>query len=177
MSATTLLVKLRELADQAGNNYYQRVKIIDQLLNDRQWVSESFCGDDYKAAQSLETDYLHDLSGSITVWQLVGIYRKFPNESGWKQHNYNLRTLLEKSKPEPEKRGTRSSVKMAQFLAVQTRLKDSEFRVKQFEKEVVAKESELEKLRKRVAQLETENIRLTAQVEELEKLIRRKMSA
>lgn len=174
-SASKLLVRLKKLAGEAGNNYYQRVGIVDQLVQDREWIYQSFKGDDYKAAQYLEDEYLHDLSQAMTVWQLLTIYRKFPEEADWQKHNYNLRVLLSKCKSDSAPQSKRRVVKVAEFEAVVQKEKDTAFRLRQVTKAKDDAESELETLRKRVAKLEQENAKLRGQVEELERIVHGKL--
>lgn len=176
-SAGKLLATLKRLAGEAGANYYRRIEAVDQLLQNREWIDLSFKGDDYKAAEILEEEYLHDLSGSLTVWQLLTIYRKFPNESDWQKHKYNLRALSALCKPEQKRTVTRTTVKVAEFEAAQQRAKEAQYRAKQLEKNLSDRDAELESLRRRVVQLEAENEQLKGQVAALEKVVHGKLAS
>lgn len=141
MSASKLLARLQELSEQSGKNYYERIHIADTLLQDREWLKTEFVGDDYKAAESLEAKYFHDLSGSMTVWMLLQIYRRFPNEKDWQKCSYNLRTLYGMCKPAKQTGRTRAAVKVAEFEKVQEKAKEATYRMQQAEKQVQEKES------------------------------------
>lgn len=178
LTAGEMLARLKELADQAGRNYYERIKLADSLLQDRAWLQASFASDDYKAAEYLEAECFHDLSGSMTVWQLLHIYRKFPDESEWRKRKWNLRTLYDLCKPKAEGKGSkRRAIKVAEYEALEQRHKEAEYRVKQLGKENAAKDSQLESLQRRVRDLETDNNRLKGRVEELERIVKGKLSA
>lgn len=177
-SSCKLLARLSELAKAAGHNYYERISIANQLLEDKEWIGREFKGDDYKAATVLEVKYFHDLSGSMTIWMLLQIYRKFNKEKTWEDANYNLRALYARCKPETTKgSGTRSTVRIAEFEKVQQEAQEARFHVNKLKKEVNDKESELEQLRKMVAKLENENLRLKGRIEELERIVQGRLSA
>ncbi len=173
MTESQILADLRELTEAVGSNHYQRIKLADQLMQRREWIASSFKGDDYRAAEMLEEEFFHDLSGAMTIWNLLTIYRKFPLEKDWKAKQYNLRMLLSACKPPvSEKAGKqeRKSVKYAEFEATQQRAKEAEFQLKR-------KEKEIESYRLRVTELEQENSRLHGRVEQLERIVKGKLSA
>ena len=89
------LARLKSLSNEAGSNHYERIGLVDRLLNDEQWLKSNWNGDDYKAAEALEENYFQDLSGSMTIFQLLQIFRRFPNLKDWVDRKYNLRSLLE----------------------------------------------------------------------------------
>lgn len=172
-----LLARLQALTDAAGTNYYERISIAYQLMQDKTWLLSQFGGDDYKGDEFLEARYFHDLSGSMTIWMLLTIYHKFPGEDAWKKAKYNLRTLYAQCKPPPaEKNQSRRKVKVAEFERVQQEAKEARFEVKQVKKELETKEDELTKLRREVQQLRQENATLKGQVLELEKIVRGKLA-
>lgn len=171
-TSAKLLARLGDLIATAGANYYERIQIADTLIQDKEWLLAEFKGDDYKAAEVLEEQYFHDLSGSLTIWQLMHVYRKFPNEADWRKHKYNLRKLFELTKPEPTPRREYRSVTRKLFEEVEQRAKEMEFQVKKVNKELSARDQEISSLKDKVSRLERENIKLKGQVEELEKIVR-----
>lgn len=177
MNSAKLLAQLQELIDSAGSNYFKRTNIANELMQDREWIASNFDGDDYKAATVLEVKYFHDLSGSMTIWMLLQIYRKFPEESAWKAMKYNLRALYVKCKIIPSEPKTHTVIKKAEFERVEQEAKEFKFQAQKLGKEVEAKESELETLRKRVAVLESENTRLKGRIESLERIVQGKLAS
>ncbi len=176
-TSAKLLAKLAELTDLAGANYYQRISIANELMQDREWIVAECKGDDYHAAAILETKYFHDLSGSMTIWMLLTIFRKYPEESSWKAAKYNLRHLYSKCKPAPADRAAPVHIKKADFQKVEQEAKEYKFEAQKLKKEVVAKESEVETLQKRVQQLESENIRLKGRIDSLERIVAGKLAS
>lgn len=175
-SSGRLLAKLQELSTAAGANYFERISIANQLMQDREWLEREFKGEDYKAATVLEVKYFHDLSGSMTIWMLLQIYRKFPIEKQWQDLKYNLRALYEKCKPETEHR-TQTRVKVANYQMVVQENKEVKFHNKQLEKKVEEKESELDRAQKRIVQLEGEVLRLKGRIESLERIVQGKLAS
>lgn len=164
MKPSELLVKLKKLAVAAGNNYYQRIAIAEQLLSNRDWITSSFSGDIDQAVGALEQDYFHDLSGSMTLWQLLHIYRKYPKEDVWKKHGYNLRKLYETCRA-PREKQTRRAIKVSEFEALEQRLKDANFRIQQLTKKLTD-----------FTKIESENKVLKGRIEELERIVRGKLA-
>ena len=177
MNTAKLLAKLAELIELAGANYYQRISIANELMQDKEWIGRDFKGDDYKAAEMLEVKYFHDLSGSMTIWMLLQIFRKYPDESTWQANKYNLRSLYAKCKPAPSERQAPVRVKLADFERVEQEAKEAKFVVQKLKKEVSQKETEVEQLRKRVGQLESENTRLKGRIEQLERIVTGKLAS
>ena len=172
----TLLDRLKELINDAGRNYYERVKIADQLLSNKVWMESAYGGDDYKDAEMLEREYFHDLSGSMSIFELLQIYRKFNNEGDWKKHNYNLKVLYAQCKKVESSR-SRTTVKLADFEAVQAEAAEFKFKYKENEKQLKIKMSCIEKLEERVRELENENAELRGRVNELERVLHGKLAA
>lgn len=176
MNSAKLLAQLQELINAAGSNYFKRISIANELMQDREWIASNFGDDDYKAATVLEVKYFHDLSGSMTIWMLLQVFRKFPEESAWRTAKYNLRTLYAKCKP-PAGHKTRTSIKQADYQKVEQEAKEYKFQSQKLTKEIATKETELETLRKRVAQLESENTRLKGRIESLERIVQGKLAS
>lgn len=177
MTASQMIARLDVLVKEAGANYYERVRLTDALLQDRDWLLSQFRGDDYRAAEVLEKKYFHDLSGSMTVWMLLAVYRKFPDEADWKKHNHNLRDLYDKSRQgTTDRRTPRRTVKVTEFEAVQQKAKEVEFHNRKLSKDLKEREDELTTLRKKVEQLERENLRLKGRIEELERIVQGRLA-
>lgn len=180
--ATTqeLLARLRDLTKSAGENYYERIQIADQLLSDRQWVESEHGGSDHKAAKTLEDVYFHDLCGLMGLWDLIHILRKYPQRKEWEKFKYNLRKMHESLKPEPAKVDPPRRATIKELEQLQDTNESLKFQLNR-QKEIVATikqelvdwKSRAEKLEKRVAVLELENATLKGRLEELEAVLER----
>ena len=172
MTSVEHLKELERLIGEAGKNYYERTSHISALLEDANWVRSSFSGDDYKAAETLESKYLHDLSGTVSVFQLLTIFRRFPNEKDWKAEGYHIRKLLQKCKPEPtESRGSRTSIKVSDYEAVVQQSKENLHKAKALEKQLVTATESVESLKKQNEKFRMEIERLKGRIEELESIL------
>jgi len=178
MTSAQALARLATLSEDAGTNYYERIQLADQLMQDRNWLATNFKSDDYAAAEMLETKYFHDLSGSMTVWMLLHIYRKFPNQADWKAQKYHLRTLYAMCKPPANTSPTvKRTIKVADYEKVEQQVKETKFQLQQKTKALEVRESELEILKKKVTRLERENAELHGRVNELERILSKKLAS
>jgi hypothetical protein len=176
-SPATLLIRLKSLANHAGRNYYERVKIATTLLDDHEWVESAYKGDAYRAAESLEHEFFHDLCSARSIWELITIFRKFPERAQWEQRKWNLTVLAAACKPDREELNTPRRIKVAEFEEVQKQKADLEFQVKRLDKESTNKENVIVGLQKRVAELERENTHLKGRVDELERVLSKKFAS
>lgn len=141
--------RLKELMAKAGINYYERVRIVADLLNDRAWLRITFNGDAYEAAQWLESEFLHDITAVISVWELLQIYRRFPDVTDWGKRKYRLKELWDEARPrEPRRTAVKEkNAKAARPLTDQERLAQAKHELEQLEAKV-------EKLRAFIRELE-----------------------
>lgn len=158
MDPQALLTELRTLQGQAGANYYRRTALAAQLLADRQWLEAEHRGNEIKAAKAIEDVYFHDVCGLLSLWDLLAIVRKFPDEAQWAARGYHLRRLREACKVKGKKR-TRRQATLAELYAAQQALERAQ--------------AELDEVRPRLKSLERENERLKGRVEELERILER----
>jgi hypothetical protein len=176
MTNGEMLIRLKELSGQAGQNYYERIKLVTALLDDKSWLTSSHKGDAYRAAELLEHEFFHDLCNARSIWELIGVYRKFPDAKDWEARHWNLTTLIIACKTK-EPKATRRVVKMVDFEAIQKKAKDLEFQVKKSDKELRTKDDIIAELQKRVAKLEKENTHLQGRVDELEKILNKRLAS
>lgn len=133
MQITDKLLRLRDLISEAGHNYYERIKLASEILTDAVWVTETYNGDQFKAAEMLESQFFHDLCGVLSIFELMHIYQKFPAEADWKRHKYNLGAMHEMCElaTKPSVTVTRFKIKKSEYEALVVRLKDIEFELKE----------------------------------------------
>ncbi len=176
MAKTTgqMLARLKTLISESGRNYYERISLAAALLDDKVWVAAEFSGDAYKAAETLEVQYFHDLCSMWSLWDFLGVYRKFPDEQDWRRHEYHLGKLLDLCRPAPEPRRPRTVIKKADHEAIVQRAKELEYQVGKEIREKTQFKTEADRLRDEVVALREENTRLKGRIEELERLLDRK---
>lgn len=97
MTSNDAYLKLLSLRNAAGSNLYERLKLADRLLADREWVSAPDCGggDIGTAVDRLEADCFGDVVGILNLPQLGEILHHFPEEKDWKRLKYNVIKLYD----------------------------------------------------------------------------------
>lgn len=100
MNTQQIYIELVNLRNQAGTNIYQRLKLADQLLSDRDWVCrpDGGGGDESRAIDRLEDDCFGDLCGALSLPQMLEVMHATPDEKVWKQNKYNLRKMWQNMK-------------------------------------------------------------------------------
>lgn len=95
MTGREMYAELVNLRNQAGQNIYQRLKIADQLLSNKDWVEDETQGggDISKACDRLEQDCFADLCGVLSLPQMLEIYKHYKSEKTWRDNKYNLRKM------------------------------------------------------------------------------------
>ncbi len=171
-SPATQLARLRTLMESAGHNYFERISIAKDLLANSEWIQSEHGGNPYHAAEALSSKYFHDISGLMSMWDMLKVVTKFPEEVQWKQHSYNLQDMLELCKPvaDPNLK-PRTTIKVAEYEAVKDKAAELESRVKQDATRIRQKDREIEALKTRVDVLEEENAQLKGRVQELERIL------
>ncbi len=168
-----LLARLKSLAEQAGKNVFDRAAVAAQLLADRRWIADTFHGDQGAARDCLQEDYFGDLCGTVTLGQILHIYRKLPAKGQWEDLKFNLMKLLaraDEADARPKGNGPRQNpAPPLPEMGVDWK-KESKRWEKIAEKRqaaVTEKEGEVAALKRRVADLEAEVGTLRQQVAEL----------
>lgn len=100
---TQRLAQLKNLADQAAENLYERIKLASEVLEDLDWIAECFGGSDLKAMDTLQADYFRDLGGFITMGELIRMYKTLPKHV-WEECRYNVAAVQVeyKNRTQPE---------------------------------------------------------------------------
>ncbi len=176
MTTKQKLVELKKLAGVAGPNIYQRARIANEVLADKDWIAEQHEGDEFRAIAHLESEFFADLRGYITLGRLRELITAYSEERTWKELRYDLSALEAKHSEEhgeqPALRGQRTSWKAkAEQLSEQV---DQLMRDRARDRQDVdnARASE-DKMQARIRELENENANLLGRICELEKLLKR----
>lgn len=148
-----LLAELDQLMAAATTNYYQRIALADQLLQDKQWILSEFAGNAHRAGAVLEKRYFHDLSGTLSIWNLLLIYRRFPTEEEWSKCNYNLRLLYELCKPPAQKRTPQQRISKVAFEKAIQEAKEAQAAYRKLQKDYQQLEKENQQLRRQLDEL------------------------
>lgn len=175
MNTKDALKKLGELAEQSGDNAYERTKLAALLLADREWIAAEHGGDDWKAMDTLEVKFFHDLAVPLT--DLILLYQRFPKKE-WAANGYNLRKMLTLAKPAPGQSQPREvrRVTLKEMEKVIAEKREFAAANRTLDKNLTAARTEVETLRERVTTLERENVKLKGRIEELERIVEGKLN-
>lgn len=168
MKPSDRIIDLKRLIGEAGKNYYARISHAIALLDDKNWIVESYAGDQYKAAESIENQFFYDLCGTWSIFQLLQIYRKYPTEKQWKEKNYNIGILYETSLPRREKNFvSKPLIKTSDYKAIKDKLEEKTTEVINIRKVLKSKDEIIADLKQQIEKLQSEVIRLRAKNAEL----------
>lgn len=185
MNSSTRLKRLRELVGQAKENNYERVSHAAALLNDSDFVTDRYGGDEGRARDEIQSAYFPDIGGLLSIGRLLEIFAYFPKRSEWEARNDDLRWLwleVEKKKKAEREALADAEAKAQGKKPVRNRatLKETEELSQSLH---VARESarslseELDDAKKRIHELEIENAELRGRVKALEQQIARMQGA
>ena len=94
MSEQTTTQKIAELKTLCGDvkaNMYQRVKLAFEILADVDWIERAHKGHTTQAMDYLQREGFPYVT--LTVGQLAEIFRKWPQESTWKEWDYDINAM------------------------------------------------------------------------------------
>lgn len=96
MNATQIYAELVRLRDQAGMTIHERLKLADQLLSDRGWVTalDGGGGDEGTALDRLEDECFPDAPMGLP--DLLELLHEIPQVSVWKKHKFKVKKMLVK---------------------------------------------------------------------------------
>lgn len=172
MNTSDRIIILKRLIGEAGRNYYQRVENAVALLDDIQWIEAEYNGDKYKAAESLQSEFFHDIIGALSIWDLLQIFRKFPNESQWRGHQWNLTYLYQASIPRQDKNfKSKPLIKTSEHKEVKKQLEEKTQQVVNLQRMVKSKEEIIADLQREVQRLTAENTKMRRRLDVLERQV------
>lgn len=154
---------LLTMRNEGGKNLYTRLKLADELLSDRAWVEDPARGggDESTCLDRLEGQCFGDVTGVISLPELLELLREVPEEKVWKQNKYQVRRMHAEIKARREARRPVST-------PTTTKKKTEE------PAEIVERQrQEIGRLKKTVRQQAREISTLRKQNQKLHKLVRR----
>ncbi len=92
LTAEQAVDRLLEMAGKAGRNVFDRLRLVDQVLRDREFVAVAY-RDESAALDHLEAKCFGDLCGARGLAHLLTVYRTYPDAKVWAELKWNL-TLL-----------------------------------------------------------------------------------
>jgi len=92
-TTTKKLAALKQLCDVTGENLFERLKLADEVLSDREWVNISFISE-AAARDHLAERYFPDIFGLVTTGELFQLIKAFPLKSNWEEHKYHVKAML-----------------------------------------------------------------------------------
>lgn len=178
MTNAQKLAKLKELAGQAGRGVYERLKIVDSLLVDRDYIAQTW-GDEAAAFEFLEEEYFGDRARSLA--EMIEMFRAFPQEQQWAKFKWNVGRLLAQwtidrqaaRKEEAEAKPERARATVKQVEELQTKVEEATVIAKKNGEDLTAARETNAELRTRIAELEKDVAALTARLDEKDKIIER----
>lgn len=90
-TTTQKIAELKTLCGDVKGNMYQRVKLAFEILADVDWIEHAHRGKTSRAMDFLQHEGFPYIT--LTVGQLAAIYRKWPEESMWKEWDYDVNTM------------------------------------------------------------------------------------
>ena len=180
-----LLKSLCELANQAGEKAYERICQAREVFGDQLWIMDEFGGDEQKAAQKLETEYLADLcwkpNNCLAI--LFGILEMFPKKSEWESRQWNISRLYAEYKVAQKKEKDKGKHDVPKYKEISEELEVKcqtlEQTLTQEKERVATQNDELLAEREENKRLREDNAKLLARVAGLEgelKVYRREAS-
>lgn len=89
--------------DTAGTNLFQRLKKVNRLLSDREWVRDPTGGggDESRAIDRIE-EFCFGPESGLSLPEMLEVLAAVPQESVWRQKKYSMRKMLEEVKARKE---------------------------------------------------------------------------
>lgn len=145
---TQLLAKLKRLAADARTNLYERIKLAAEVLEDRDWVAQSFDGDLAKAEEAVGQDYFSDVGRMYTLGTLLSVLKRFPKEAQWVEYRHDIHALVAvwESEHQPEEK----TPSITRKRATVAELEAAEKRIAELERELTRLRAENESLRQQI---------------------------
>ena len=153
------LAKARELRAAATQHHYDRVKLLVEVFDDRDWRVHVNALDDLKAGEALDCE-VSDLG--FEFLQLRAVYQRFPNVTDWQQDllvTLYQTVLDEKTRPERSAVRKRRVITKAEHKVVEEKAHRLECQVRQLrplQSEVESLRERLEQAQQRIYELEAE---------------------
>ncbi len=167
--------RLQVLSNEAGPALFERIKIASEIMSDTGYIEARYANDEEACSEELGRKYFLDLAGLMSVWQLVEVFRAFPNEEIWKEDSYNLKVLRDRYLANREKPtgGGRRSAKIEDIKERDEKIEELKYNIKRFEETSKREEKEITRLKEENIKLREENALLRGRIGELERMMNR----
>lgn len=93
-NTTQKLARLKQLNRDDLQNWFERLRLAAEVMEDHEWIAASFDGSDVKAMDYLATNAFALVSGIYTVGELIATYKKFPQRAQWDEYSCDLHTMV-----------------------------------------------------------------------------------
>lgn len=94
MNTTQKLARLKSLNRDDLENFFERLKLAAEVMQDHEWIAATFDGDDLKAMDYLAANAFSLVSGIYTVGELVATYKAFPHKLQWDEYGCDLHAMV-----------------------------------------------------------------------------------
>lgn len=88
-----LIAKLKKMAHQAGEALFERAGMALEVLDDAQWVADTFAGDKAKAEEVIAADCFPDLSMGGWFHRVLILRKQFSDLEQWRKFKFDLQRL------------------------------------------------------------------------------------
>jgi prefoldin subunit 5 len=93
--------KLKQLARQTQQNIFDMLRIVDEILQDREYVDQH--GGEGPLLDSFENHEFSHFGGTPALSAMLRAYRHNPKKAIWQEHAFNLRVMIDLATPEKDR--------------------------------------------------------------------------
>jgi len=92
--------RLMQLSKEAKHNLYEMLKLVDEILSDRDFVRLAG-GEASLLSEFQEKDFSH-FGGTPSLSAMLRAYRANPDIETWQEHGFRIRVMIDLAQPETE---------------------------------------------------------------------------
>lgn len=152
--------ELKKLAKQSRENIFRMLQIVDELLEDKEYVDQF--GGEAQLMDHIEVEEFAHFGGNPALSSMLRAFRANPKKSTWAEYRYNIRAMIDLASPEKESGETQRTNWKALAKELQLKLEQAEATLNDYREQVGA-------MREKVSESERERGILEGRIVELEK--------
>ena len=93
--------ELKKLSRQVQQNIYDMLKLVDEILQDREYIDQY--GGEGPLLDAFENGEFSHFGGSPSLASMLRAYRHNPKKAVWQEHAFNLRVMIDLATPEKDR--------------------------------------------------------------------------
>lgn len=149
---------LKNLAKDAKSNLFEMLKLAADILDDHDYVDEM--GGEDVVLERLEAEEFSHFGGSPAVTVMIKTWRRYPQQSTWREYKYNIWALIDLANP----REAGAETVRTNWKALAKQLQES---VEAMQAELTALREENADMKQELAERTRENAELRGEVKGL----------